>query len=78
MTLRSLARRIAILIPLAVVGLPAHAAEFVDSAQRHVDLPAHISRVMAAGPAAAVLVYALAPGKLAGWPTPLPRGAAAY
>jgi iron complex transport system substrate-binding protein len=53
---------------------PAGAGEFTDSAGRIVNLPEHINRAMAAGPAAEVLIYVLAPGKLAGWTRPPTRG----
>lgn len=43
----------------------------VDSAGRQVEVPDHIRRVFAAGPPAAVLVYALAPQMLLGWPRAL-------
>jgi iron complex transport system substrate-binding protein len=54
------------------------AAEFVDSAGRHVVLPDRIERVMPASPAAAVLIFALAPDKLIGWSEPLSRPQRAY
>jgi iron complex transport system substrate-binding protein len=47
------------------------AAEFTDSAGRRVELPPQIGRIMAAGPASAVFVYALVPDKLIGWPQAL-------
>lgn len=40
---------------------------FVDAAGRKVEIPEIINKAMAAGPPAAVLIYALAPEKLAGW-----------
>lgn len=40
---------------------------FVDSAGRTVELPEHVGRVLAAGPPASVLLYALAPDKMIGW-----------
>ena len=36
-------------------------------------LPAEIDRIMPAGPASAVFVYALVPQKLVGWPLALSR-----
>lgn len=54
----------------ALIGLtaPALAERMVtDSAGRQVAVPDHVQRVFAAGPPASVLVYALAPEKLAGW-----------
>jgi iron complex transport system substrate-binding protein len=59
---------------LALLGLAlatgvaaAQTRSFVDSAGRQVQIPARVSRVFAAGPPASVLVYTLAPDKLAGW-----------
>lgn len=43
------------------------AMDFTDAAGRHVVIPDHIQRVMAAGPPAQVLIYAVAPGKMVGW-----------
>jgi iron complex transport system substrate-binding protein len=45
----------------------AEAHEITDAAGRKVEIPDKISRVLAAGPPAAVLVYVLAPDKLTGW-----------
>ncbi len=71
MSLRSPAARLVapcLLICLSLgVATPAAAAEFTDSAGRIVVLPEHVGTVMAASRTAEVLVYALAPGKLAGW-----------
>lgn len=59
------------LLLLAWFGLApsAHAETrlFVDDAGRSVEIPVRIDTVMAAGPPAAVLLYALAPEKMAGW-----------
>ena len=61
-------------LSLAVFGaLPAAAGEFTDSAGRIVVIPEHVGKVLPADPAAEVLVYVLAPQKLAGW-AQLPRG----
>src|SRR5262245_64477285 len=38
-----------------------------DSAGRRVEIPQHISRVLAAGPPASILLYTLAPDKMIGW-----------
>ena len=73
MPLRTLAARIAIGLALLVAAAPARAAEFTDSAGRRVMLPAEIDRIMPAGPASAVFVYALVPQKLVGWPLALSR-----
>jgi iron complex transport system substrate-binding protein len=47
--------------------LPAAARTITDAAGRSVEVPDKIERVLAAGPPALVLVYVLAPEKLAGW-----------
>jgi hypothetical protein len=39
----------------------------IDSAGRRVELPQRISRVLAAGPPASILLYTLAPEKMIGW-----------
>lgn len=40
---------------------------FTDAAGRKIELPSTINRVMAAGPPASVLLYAIAPEKMVGW-----------
>jgi iron complex transport system substrate-binding protein len=62
-----------ILVPIAIASTLTRAAEFTDSAGRLVSLPDHIGRVMAAEPAAEVLVFVLAPDRLIGWAQP-PQG----
>ena len=53
---------------LLLAAMPATAERMVtDSAGRQVAVPDRIQRVFAAGPPASVLIYALAPEKLAGW-----------
>ncbi|AYG57836.1 ABC transporter substrate-binding protein [Rhizobium jaguaris] len=49
-----------------------------DAAGRKVDIPDTINRVLVAGPPAAVLVYTLAPDKLAGWVSAPSDAAKAY
>ena len=71
MPLRAPAARAAIFLALACFAQRGQASDFVDAAGRRVNLPARIDRVMAAGPGAAVLVFALAPDKLLGWTRPL-------
>jgi iron complex transport system substrate-binding protein len=61
-----------------LVAVPGRAAEFIDSAGRHVVLPDRVERVMPAGMAAAVLIFSLAPGKLVGWNQPLSSAQRAY
>lgn len=66
-------RKLLILGLLALIGwlAPAEAAEFTDSLGRTVTLPDAISRVLPAGPPAAVALYTVAPEKMVGWVRPL-------
>jgi iron complex transport system substrate-binding protein len=74
MPLRSPAALLAALLLLAAAVFtvtltaagPARSAEFTDAAGRRVELPGHIGRVMPAERNAEVLVFVLAPNKLAG------------
>jgi len=63
----------AVLTTLLFAMSVARAGVFVDAAGRWVVLPNRIERIMPAGPASAVFVYALAPDKLIGWSAPLSR-----
>jgi len=54
------------------------AAGFVDAAERYVEVPDRVGRVMTANPAADVLVFVLAPEKLLGWSVALSREQRAY
>lgn len=57
----------AVVVAISFV-VPATAQEsFVDDAGRTVEVHGPVERVLAAGPPAAVLLYALAPDKMAGW-----------
>lgn len=56
-----------VLALLAGLGGPAGARPFTDAAGRTVEVPDRVARVIAAGPPASVLLYTLAPGKMAGW-----------
>jgi len=67
----SIAARLAVLLLGLLSAGSAWAAAFTDAAGRHVELPAQIEHVLAAGPPAAVLLYTLAPDKLIGWSEPL-------
>ena len=58
--------------------LPEIAPGFVDAAGRSVAAPARVSRVLAAGPPASVLLYAVAPEKMIGWARALSREERAY
>jgi iron complex transport system substrate-binding protein len=52
---------------LACVAAAAQPTSVIDSAGRRVSVPARVERVYAAGPPAALLVFAIAPDKLLGW-----------
>jgi len=70
MNRRSILAFLLILSWVLVIGQTAAAETtrtFVDSAGRKVDVPATIHRILAAGPPASVLLYALAPDKMLGW-----------
>jgi iron complex transport system substrate-binding protein len=77
MLLRSVAVRMMAALTVLFVT-PGPVFGFVDSAGRYVVLPQPIGRVIGANPAADVLVFVLAPEKLAGWSAPLSRGQRAY
>ena len=49
-----------------------------DGAGRQVQIPAHIERVFAAGPPAAITLFTLVPDKLLGWTSPLKDEAKPY
>ena len=65
-------QRLAVLL-VALFGFaaPAFALDFTDSLGRKVTLPDEISRVLPAGPPAAVAIYTVAPEKMVGWVRPL-------
>jgi iron complex transport system substrate-binding protein len=60
---------------LLVLPLTGHAADLVDATGRTVALPDQIARVLPAGPPAAVLLEALAPDLMLGWPGSKPAAA---
>lgn len=60
-------RAFVVLVALLMSLLPAAARTITDAAGRVVEIPDKVERVLAAGPPASVLVYVLAPEKLAGW-----------
>lgn len=66
------------LLPGATAQAQAPAPAFVDSAQRSVALPTSMKKLLAAGPPAAVILYTLAPDRLAGWVGPLDADSLAY
>ncbi len=53
------------------------AGEVTDATGRSVQVPDHIARVLPAGPPAAVLLAAVAPDLMLGWPSPVSDGAGA-
>jgi iron complex transport system substrate-binding protein len=59
----------AALAALAPAGAAAQEAtrKVTDSAGRSVEIPARVTRVLAAGPPASILIYTLAPEKMVGW-----------
>ena len=57
---------------------PSFAATFTDATGRAVTIPDHVSRVLPAGPPAAVLIASLAPDLLLGWPHPPSDAAKAF
>lgn len=66
------------IVLLALWQWPSHARTVVDSTGRSVVVPERIERVFAAGPPTSVVVYALAPHTLLGWPRALRREERAY
>lgn len=60
-----------------IAALPAQATDVVDSAGRHVTVPDHIGHVLPAGPPAAVLLAAIAPGQTMGFTGPISDNARA-
>ncbi|MFP3544639.1 iron ABC transporter substrate-binding protein [Rhizobium sp. SIMBA_035] len=51
----------------SLLSAGAEARVITDAAGRKVEIPDKVSRVLAAGPPASVLIYVLAPDKLTGW-----------
>jgi iron complex transport system substrate-binding protein len=76
--------RIATLLLVLFGCLPTIAAGFAqtrtvtDMAGRKVAVPRRIKSVYCTNPACAILVYTLAPDRLAGWPLPLAKGASRF
>lgn len=60
-------RSLVVLVASLLFLSPAAARSITDAAGRVVEIPDRVERVLAAGPPASVLVYVLAPEKLAGW-----------
>jgi iron complex transport system substrate-binding protein len=61
-------RRCLLLVTMLLQPLSAHAAEMHDATGRSVPIPDHPTRVLPAGPPAAVVLGALAPDLSMGWP----------
>ena len=61
----------AFVVALLCLATAADARTITDSAGRVVDVPDKVTRVFAAGPPASILVYALKPEALLGWPRAL-------
>jgi iron complex transport system substrate-binding protein len=68
--------RVALLV-LLLWSTAALAGEVTDATGRTVQVPDHVARVLPAGPPAAVLLAAIAPDLMLGWPSPLSDGARA-
>ncbi len=66
-------RFLQLLLAVALVGFgaPGEARTVRDSAGRVVEIPDRVERIFAAGPPASILVYALKPTALLGWPRAL-------
>jgi iron complex transport system substrate-binding protein len=64
------ARRALLAAPFLAAAAARAQALFTDDAGRQVALPATVRKMFAAGPPAGILLFALAPEKLAGWTTP--------
>jgi iron complex transport system substrate-binding protein len=67
----------AVLALLLLWSGAAAAADIVDATGRTVQIPDHVAHVLPAGPPAAVLLEALAPDLMLGWPSALPDDARA-
>ena len=63
---------------LATGAASAQTRSFTDAAGRRVQVPTRASRVIAAGPPAAILIYTVAPETLLGWTRPLSEAERAY
>jgi iron complex transport system substrate-binding protein len=67
------------LVLLTLARLPAaDTVPFTDGVGRTIQLPAKIERIYATSPVAAIYIYSLAPGKMAGWNYKLGRAEAHY
>jgi iron complex transport system substrate-binding protein len=66
-----------ILMGAMIWSAVATAAELTDATGRTVQIPDHIAHIVPAGPPAAVLLEAVAPDLMVGWPSPLSDAARA-
>ena len=62
--------RLILILPL-LCSVMASAAEVTDSTGRAVQIPEQVAHVLPAGPPAAILLEAIAPDLMVGWPGPL-------
>lgn len=58
-------------VSLLCWSLAASGATIVDATGRSIEVPEHISRVLPAGPPAAILLAAVAPDLMLGWTSPV-------
>lgn len=68
-------RRVFLVLPLLSWSGAAWSGAVVDATGRSVAVPEQISRVLPAGPPAAILLAAVAPDLMLGWPSSLPDNA---
>ena len=62
-------RYLIVLAYFLVSTVGCHASDVKDATGRIVTVPDHVTRIMAAGPTAAVVLYVLAPEKMFAWPS---------
>src|SRR5207342_978521 len=62
-------RQAFVLAVACLLSAPLAAREVEDATGRRVSVPDQVTRVMAAGPTAAVVLYVLAPEKMIAWPS---------
>ena len=70
--------RLVLLLMAFLMPLPLMAGTITDSAGRTVEVPDRITRIYASGPPGAVIIYALAPDMLIGWPRGFTQEELAY
>src|SRR5947209_5151990 len=67
--------RFSVILAFVMVWSVAVAGEVVDATGRTVQVPDHVARIVPAGPPAAVLLEAIAPDLMVGWPSALSKDA---